>query len=84
VPVVRVIAGAPPVAGPLRLRVARGERVRFRVRSDMPIVVRIPGYGIRLRVERSSLISFRATRPGQFPVVVAGSEIGVASVRVTR
>lgn len=83
-PVVRVIGGAPPPAGPLRLWLERGALARFRVRSDGPVTIRIPGYGLSERVERDRLISFRASRPGRFAVLVAGTGIELASLRVLR
>jgi hypothetical protein len=83
-PTVRVIGGAPPPAGPARLRFERGERARFRVSSDIPIDVEIPGYGVRVRVAGEGAISFRADRLGAFPVIVAASHIAIATVRVSR
>ena len=40
------------------------------------------GYGIAETVESAAVISFRASRPGQFPVVVSGSNIGIATLEV--
>ena len=84
IPTVRAIGGAQPPGGPARLRFERGERVRFRALSDIPIEIEIPGYGLRARVDGGLLISFRADRPGVFPVIVSASHIGIASLRVTR
>jgi hypothetical protein len=82
-PVVRVIGGAPPAAGPLRLDARQGERVRFAVDSDIPIEISVPGYGVHERVGTGrATIEFRAMRPGQYPVIVAQSKIAVATLRV--
>ena len=83
-PTVRAIGGAPPPSGPVRLRFKRGEKARFRVLSDIPIGIEIPGYGIHANVERGLLVSFRADRLGEFPVIVSDSHIAIASLLVTR
>jgi hypothetical protein len=83
VPVVRVVDGAPPASGPARLEVESGARARFRILSDSPTVIAVPDYGIRRRVDSSRLVEFRASRPGRFAVVVAGSGVAVASLRVS-
>ncbi|MFN8159452.1 MAG: hypothetical protein U0R52_00190 [Solirubrobacterales bacterium] len=82
VPVIRVIGGAPPESGPVRLVYRRGQRVRLKVVSDAPVGVEIPGYGVERTVSEKALISFIASRAGQFPVVVVPSMIGIASLRV--
>jgi hypothetical protein len=79
---VRVIGGAPPPAGPARLRFHQGDRARFRIETDAPVGIEIPGYGIAETVESGTVVSFRAHRSGQFPVVVAASHIGIAELRV--
>jgi hypothetical protein len=79
---VRVEGVAPPESGPARLEFRRGSTARFRVVSDAPVTIDVLGYGISEPVESGDVISFRATRVGQFPVVVSGSNIGVATVRV--
>ena len=82
IPTVRVISGAPPPMGPTRLHFRRGELVRFRILTDGPIGVEIPGYGIDQTVESSADISFRARRSGQFPVILTVSHINVAELRI--
>ena len=84
IPTVRAVGGAPPPAGPARLQFERGETVRFRILSDAPIEIEIPGYGVRANVDTARVISFRADRAGAFPVVVSASHIGIATLRVTR
>jgi len=81
--VVKVIGGAPPPAGPARLRFNRGDRVRFRIYTDAPLGIEIPGYGISETVESGTVVSFRADRVGQFPVIVASSHIGIAGLQVS-
>ncbi len=82
IPTVQVIGGAPPPAGPARLRFHRGDRARFRIETDAPVGIEIPGYGIAETAESGTVVSFRARRSGQFPVVVAASHIGIAELRV--
>ena len=84
VPVVRVIGGAPPPSGPPRLDFKQGGTVRFKIDTDVPIGIEIPGYGISETIDSDSTLSFRATRRGQFPVIVAASHISVASLRIRR
>ncbi len=84
IPVVTVIGGAPPTSGPPQLDFQQGRMVRFRIRTDAPVGIEIPGYGISETIESDATLSFRANRPGQFPVVVAASHIGIASLRVQR
>lgn len=83
VPKVRVIGGAPPAAGPPMLHFKRGRQVRFRVVTDSPIEFEIPGYGVKETVESDSVISFKAPRAGQFPVLVAASHIEIAGLLVS-
>jgi hypothetical protein len=83
-PVVRVIGGAPPPSGPVQLSSERGDRVRFRVVTDVPIGIEIPGYGVSEIVNSGEIVSFRATRTGQFPIIVSASHIAIATLRVAR
>jgi hypothetical protein len=84
--VVRVIGGAPPESGPVRLVVHRGQQVRLRVVSDAAIgTIEVVGLGVTESIEAgANELSFKAVRAGQFPVIVSASHIGIASVRVTR
>ncbi len=82
IPVVRVIGGAPPPAGPARLSFRRGERIRFRIDTDAPVVIEVPDYGIAETVESGTVVSFKADHVGQFAVVVAASHIGIADLRI--
>jgi hypothetical protein len=81
---VRVSGGAPPGSGPAQLAFRRGERVRFRVLTDIPLEIEIPGYGISRTVEAGDVVSFSADRAGQFPVIVAPSHINIATLRIVR
>jgi hypothetical protein len=83
VPKVRVIGGAPPASGPPQLHFKREHEVRFRVVTDAPIEFEIHGLGIDETVESDSVISFKAPRAGQFPVVVAASHIEIAGLMVS-
>ncbi len=81
---VRVINGAPPPDGPAQLHFRTGEVARLRVVSDGTVAVELVGYGIARTVQAGTpaLIRFKASKPGNFPLVVAASHIGIADVRV--
>jgi hypothetical protein len=81
---VKVIGGAPPSSGPAELHYTRGELVRLRVVSDLEESVEMPGYGIRRTVPagRPASIRFRASRTGNFPLIITASHIGVARIAV--
>ena len=81
-PIVRVVGDAPPASGPTELEVERGAQARFRIVSEDPIVVEVPAYGIRRRVDGSLVVGFRASRAGRFRVIVAGPDVAIASLRV--
>lgn len=83
VPVVEVIGGAPPTdAGPKQLTFRKGEKVRFEVETDEPFAFEIRGLNIKQSIEESSVISFKATKAGQFPVIASATMIGVADLRI--
>jgi hypothetical protein len=81
---VRVIDGAPPVSGPAELHYGKGELVRLRVISNGTVGVELVGYGIDRTIEagKPAMISFKASKPGNFPLVVTASHIGVAEIRI--
>jgi len=83
VPVVEVIGGAPPTdAGPKQLTFRKGEKVRFEIETDEPFAFEIRGLNIKQSIEESSIISFEATKAGQFPVIASATMIGVADLRI--
>jgi hypothetical protein len=83
VPVVKVIGGAPPTgAGPKELNFRKGEEVRFEIETDEPFSFEIRGLGITQSIEASSIISFKAKKTGQFPVIAAATLIGVADLMI--
>jgi hypothetical protein len=83
VPVVEVIGGAPPTdAGPRQLTFRKGEKVRFEIETDEPFAFEIRGLNIKQSIEESSIISFKATKAGQFPVIASATMIGVADLRI--
>jgi hypothetical protein len=85
VPLVKVISGAPPPSGPVRLDFKQGRVARFEVQTDMGIGLQIPGYGVdRTLGTGRTLVSFPAKKLGQFPIVVAASHIDVATLHVAR
>jgi hypothetical protein len=83
VPVVKVIGGAPPTAtGPKQLTFHKGEKVRFEVETNEPFAFEIRGLNIKQSIEESSVISFKATKVGQFPVIASATLIGVADLQI--
>jgi hypothetical protein len=81
---VRVIGGEPPPSGPPQLTYQPGDLVRLEVVSDGSIGVELQGYGITRTIPagKPTLMSFRATRSGNFPLIAAGSRIGLAELHV--
>jgi hypothetical protein len=83
---VRVASGGPP--GPLpNLRFRKGQVVRFKVSSEgLAIVAQVVGYGIKRSVpaDRTVTLSFKARKPGEFPVVVEATHIGIARLVISR
>jgi hypothetical protein len=83
VPVVKVIGGAPPTgAGPKELNFRKGEEVRFEIETDEPFSFEIRGLDITQSIEASSIISFKAKKTGQFPVIATATLIGVADLMI--
>src|ERR1700743_1876812 len=70
IPVVKVIGGAPPTdSGPKQLTFHKGEKVRFEIETDEPFSFEIKGLNVKQSIPESSIISFKATEGGQFPVI---------------
>jgi hypothetical protein len=85
VPVVKVIGGAPPIgAGPKQLDFTKGEKVQFEIDTNEPFTFEIKGLGITQSIEKSSVISFKATKAGQFPVISTTTLIGVADLLIKK
>jgi hypothetical protein len=85
VPVVKVIGGAPPIgAGPKQLSFTKGEKVRFEIDTNESFTFEIKGLGITQSIEKSSVISFKATKTGQFPVISTTTLIGVADLLIKK
>jgi hypothetical protein len=83
VPLVRVIAGKPPASGPARLDFKKGRRARFVVQSDQELGIEVVGYGVSRTVSPGrTLVSFKTSKSGQFPIVDSASEIAIANLRV--
>jgi hypothetical protein len=83
VPIVKVIGGAPPTdSGPKQLTFHKGEKVRFEIETDEPFSFEIRGLNIKQSIEESSIISFKATKAGQFPVIATATVIGVADLQI--
>ncbi len=83
---VRLIGGAPPPGGPPQLDYRTGDLVRLRVVSDATVDVGLLGYGIQhtVHADQPTPISFRASKRGSFPLLVAASHIDVARLTVAR
>jgi hypothetical protein len=85
IPVVKVIGGAPPTgAGPKQLEFHKGEKVHFEIDTDEPFSFEIRGLGITKSIEAPSIISFKATKAGQFPVIATATVIGVADLLIKK
>jgi hypothetical protein len=83
VPVVKVIGGAPPTdSGPKQLSFRKGEKVRFEIETSEPFSFEIRGLDIKQSIEESSIISFKAKKAGQFPVIATATLIGVADLQI--
>jgi hypothetical protein len=83
IPVVKVIGGAPPTdSGPKQLTFHKGEKVRFQIDTSEPFSFEIRGLGIEQTIQESSVIAFKATKTGQFPVIATATLIGVADLIV--
>jgi hypothetical protein len=83
IPRVVIRGGAPPASGPADLSAVHGGRVRFKADTDIPLTIGVPGLGIsRSLSSGTSIVSFKATRTGQFPVIVIPSHISVATLRI--
>lgn len=82
-PLVRIVDAKPPPSGPVRLDFKQGKPARFAVDSNTGVGIAIEGYGVdRILGPGRSVVSFPASKAGQFPVVVSESKIGVATMRV--
>ncbi len=85
IPTVRVIGGAPPTAaGPAQLSFHLGQQVRFRVVTDEPFSFEFLGLGIARTVDSNAIVSFQATKAGQFPMIATATSIGVADLLISR
>ena len=81
---VRVVDGLPPPSGPAELHYRRDDVVRLRLVSDGTVGVELLGYGIERTITAGepALIRFKASKPGDFPLVVTASRIDVARISV--
>jgi FtsP/CotA-like multicopper oxidase with cupredoxin domain len=61
-----VIKGAKPVGGVARIRVKKGDRVRFDVESDVADEVHVHGYDLKKDVAKGGTVSF------DFPAKIDG------------
>lgn len=81
---VTIAGGAPPSSGPAQIQAHKGDHVRLEVSSDATVGVELLGYGISTSIEagKPTLISFAASKTGNFPLIVSASHIAVAQIRV--
>ena len=83
VQLVRVIDGKPPPSGPVRVDFKQGEKARFLVASNVATGIEISGYGVSRTVGPGrTLVSFKARKSGQYPILVSASKIDIATLRV--
>jgi hypothetical protein len=81
----RLFAGGSDDRSPRRRwtdRVKQGERIRFEIEIDEPFSFEIRGLGVSQSIESSSIISFKAHKAGQFPVIASAALIGVADLLI--
>jgi Ni/Co efflux regulator RcnB len=79
-----VVEGGRPRDEARELTFAKGERVRFRVRSDVAEELHIHGYDRYVDVApgRTATVSFPATIEGIFEIELHGAGVQLASLRV--
>jgi FtsP/CotA-like multicopper oxidase with cupredoxin domain len=80
-----VVRNGRPVGGVQKIRVKRGERVRFTVTSDVGDEVHVHGYDLRRDVRPGGSISFRfpARIEGVFEIELETRHVQIAELRVT-
>ena len=83
IPTVRVVNGQPQ-GGVERLQFTRGERVRFKVRSDVADEVHVHGYDVSKDVSAGGSVtfSFPATIEGRFEVELEAAHTQIAELEV--
>jgi hypothetical protein len=81
---VTIAGGAPPTSGPAQVVAHQNDSVKLEVSSDASVGVELLGYGIATTIEsgKPSVISFKAAKTGNFPLIVSASHIAVAQIRV--
>ena len=81
---VQVIGGAPPESGPTQVHCGVDAEVTLRIVSDGAVGLELLGYGIARTVEpgRPETIEFKASKSGNFPLIVTASHIAVAELRI--
>lgn len=84
VPLVRVVAGKPQ-GGVQELDFEEGERIRFRVRSDVADHVHVHGYDVLkdLVPGKTATFSFEGKLTGRFEVELEDRGVEIASLRVS-
>jgi hypothetical protein len=81
---VRINGGAPPPSGPAELHYRKGALARLNVVSDVAERVELIGYGISRTVPagKPTRIRFKASKAGNFALIVAPSHIDVARITI--
>lgn len=79
-----VVRGGKPVGGIARATVAKGERVRLVVRSDVADHVHLHGYDILANVapNQPAQLVFTASIPGSFEAELEDRRLQIAEIRV--
>ena len=83
VPTVRVVNGQPQ-GGVKRLEATKGERVRFKVQSDVADEVHVHGYDVKKNVPKGGSVtfSFAATIEGRFEIELENAHTQIAELEV--
>lgn len=86
-PLVRVISGGPPGGGPPKLEFKRGQKVRFKVTSDLTEdieILGIPGQQHTVPTGGTALFQFNAKKTGLFAVIIPSTHITVATLHIAK
>ncbi len=83
-PVIRIEGSNPPLAaGPVKIEATRGKPVKFRIESDGTVSIEILGTGFTKVVSSGDTVTFTPQKAGQFPTLVSGNDVNVATFDVS-
>lgn len=80
-----VFKGGEPVGGPVDLEFSKGDRIRFRVRSDVEEEIHMHGYDVSKEVASGATVSYDvpADIEGVFEVEMENSAVPIAEITVS-